>query len=76
MATYKQIQDYVKKLNGYTPRATWIAHMKEVCGLNPKMAATRRSPTNRVNPCPLSKQEDLRKAFIHFKMIKEHSNEE
>lgn len=69
MATYKQIQDYVKEIYGYTPRTTWIAHMKEICGLNPKMAATRRSPIKRVNPCPPDRQDDLRKAFIYFKML-------
>ena len=76
IATYKQIQNYVKELHGYTPRGTWIAHMKEICGLNPKMAATRRSPTSRINPCPPDKQDDLKKAFIHFKLIKEHNHGE
>jgi len=71
MATYKQIQDYVKEHHGYLPRATWIAHMKELCGLNPKMAVTRHSPSARVNPCPPHKQEDLRKAFLHFNLIKD-----
>ena len=69
MATYKQIQDYVKEKHGYIPRATWIAHAKEIYGLNPQMAVTRRSPDKRVNPCPTDKQDDLRKAFEHFNMI-------
>lgn len=69
MATYKEIQEYVKGKHGYLPRGTWIAHMKEICGLNPKMAATRRSPNKRVNPCPQEKQGDLREAFLHFKLI-------
>ncbi|NHN35628.1 hypothetical protein [Paenibacillus agricola] len=38
MATYKQIQDYVKQQYGYIPKSCWIAHMKEVNGLNPKMS--------------------------------------
>jgi hypothetical protein len=69
MATYTQIQEYVKERHGYLPRATWIAHMKEICGLNPKPAATRHSLDKRVNPCPPHRQEDLRQAFIHFKLI-------
>ena len=69
MATYNQIKDYVKAQYGYTPRSTWIAHAKEIYGLNPKMAATRRSSNERVNPCPQDKQDDLRKAFEHFEII-------
>ncbi|MCL2611122.1 MAG: hypothetical protein FWE02_05535 [Defluviitaleaceae bacterium] len=52
MATYKQIQNYIKETHGYIPKSYWIAHMKEIYSLNPQ-----------------EKQEDLRKAFIHFKMI-------
>ena len=69
MATYKEIQDYVKFNNGYIPKSCWIAHIKELCGLNPKMSARRYSPTSRVHPCPLEKQEELRNAFRHFGMI-------
>jgi len=69
MATYKQIQDFVKAKHEYLPRSTWIAHMKEICGLNPQMAVTRHSPDKRINPCPPHKQDDLRKAFEHFKLI-------
>lgn len=69
MATYKEIQDYVKEHYGYMPRATWIAHAKELYGLNPKPAATRRSLDKRVNPCPPDRQEDLKNAFLHFKLI-------
>ena len=69
MATYKQIQDYIKEKHDYIPRGTWIAHAKELCGLNPMMAHTRRSPNIRINPCPKDKLDDLREAFEHFKMI-------
>lgn len=69
MATYKQVQEYVKNNYGYTPKSCWIAHMKELCGLNPKMSARRYSPDSRVHPCPESKQNDIKKAFQYFKMI-------
>jgi len=68
MATYRQIQDYIKKNHGYIPKTCWIAHMKEVCGLNPKTAANRRSSI-RMYPCPPERQGDLRKAFEHFKLV-------
>ena len=69
IATYSQIKNYVKERYGYTPRSTWIAHAKEIYGLNPKAAATRRSTNERINPCPQDKQDDLRQAFEHFEMI-------
>jgi hypothetical protein len=69
MATYKQIQDYIREKYGYIPRGTWIAHMKEICGLNPPVAHTRRSLDKRVNPCPPHKQEDIREAFVYFKLL-------
>lgn len=32
MATYKEIQQYVKLKYGFTPKTCWIAHMKEMYG--------------------------------------------
>ena len=69
MAAYKQIQDYVSEKFGYLPRGTWIAHAKEIYGLNPQKSVNRKSDTKRINPCPPEKQEDFRQAFIHFKLI-------
>ncbi|CAH2714786.1 putative RNA methyltransferase [Neobacillus rhizosphaerae] len=69
MATYKQIQEYIKQKHGYSVKTCWIAHMKEVCGLNPKRSQNRHSPNARVHPCPPGKQNELRQAFEHFKMI-------
>lgn len=34
MATYKEIQKYVKDIHGFVPKTCWIAHMKEVCGID------------------------------------------
>ncbi|MDN3015787.1 hypothetical protein PH210_06150 [Paenibacillus sp. BSR1-1] len=69
MATYMEIQDYIKLKHGYSVKTCWIAHMKEVCGLKPKKSPNRHSPISRVHPCPLAKQNDVREAFQHFKMI-------
>lgn len=33
MATYKQIQTYVRTEYGFVPKSCWIAHCKELCGL-------------------------------------------
>jgi hypothetical protein len=69
LATYKQIQEYVKQRHGYVPKSCWIAHMKEACSLNPKMASNRYSGNVRMYPCPLEKQDNIKDSFRHFNMI-------
>ena len=70
MATYKEIQEYVKKNYGYEPKTCWIAHAKEIYGLSPKTAYNRHDSNERKYPCPVGKQNDIRSAFQHFGMIK------
>lgn len=62
MATYKDIQDWVRKNHGFAPKSCWIAHCKELNGLPVK---TSRS-TPRVVPCPASKRVAIEKAFRNF----------
>jgi hypothetical protein len=69
MTTYKEIQKHIKDHYGYTAKSCWIAHMKEVCGLNPKMSSRRYSPDSRAHPCPEPKQNDLKETFKYFNMI-------
>ena len=69
MATYREIQGYVREHYGYTPKPCWIAHTKALCGLNPKPAPNRRDPNSRVYPCPANKLEDIKAALAHFGMI-------
>jgi len=69
MATYTQIQEYIKKQFGYKPKSCWIAHMKEICGLNPKISSRRYDLNKRVCPCTLETQSDIKQAFEHFNMI-------
>jgi hypothetical protein len=52
MATYEAIQDDVKKRHGRTVKTCWIAHVKELNGLNPRLAPNRRSKAKREVPCP------------------------
>jgi hypothetical protein len=69
MATYEQIQNYVKKNYGYTVKTCWIAHVKEICGLRPRIAPNRLNRTKRINPCPVNKINPIKDAFRHFGMI-------
>ena len=59
MATYKQIQVYVREHFGYAPETCWIAHVKELNGLPVRRAHNRRG-TARVKPCPPEKQEHIK----------------
>jgi hypothetical protein len=68
MATYRRIQDWVKKNYGFTVKTCWIAHVKELSGLPVKRAHNRRGAI-RLEPCPPEKIEPIRKALQHFEMI-------
>ena len=69
MATYKDIRNYVKKKYGYSVKTCWIAHVKEMCGHNPRIAPNRYSTESRENPCPNDKIDSIKDSFSHFGMI-------
>lgn len=69
MATYKQIQNWVKQKYGFVPKTCWIADVKEICGL-PLRKASNRQGNVRLQPCPTNKVENIKNAFRQFKMIK------
>lgn len=69
MATYKEIQAYVRANYGYNPKTCWIAHVKELCGLPVRTAPNRWNANGRQLPCPVEKQGDIRQALEHFHMI-------
>ncbi len=52
MTTYRAIQDDIKRRHGRTVKTCWIAHVKELNGLSPRIAPNRLSPVKRKNPCP------------------------
>lgn len=52
MATYKDVQDDIKRRHGRTVKTCWIAHVKELTGLQPRKAANRISAAKRKVPCP------------------------
>ena len=69
MATYKQIQDYVKNKNGFVPKSCWIAHVKEMNGLHPRVSSRRYDVNVRQVPCPPDKIKPIEEAMRHFGMI-------
>jgi len=69
MATYKEIQNYVKQKYGFKPETCWIAHAKEKCGIPMRRAPNRIDPDKRVKPCPEDKFHAIKNALKHFGMI-------
>ena len=69
MATYMQIQAWVKRRYGFTPKTCWIAHAKELSGL-PVRRAWNRHGSSRAEPCPPEKKGQILNALRHFKMIR------
>lgn len=69
MATYKEIQEYIKAKKGYLVQTCWIADMKEQCSLTTRVAPNRQNINVRKKPCPEKKKESILDAFRHFKMI-------
>lgn len=69
MATYKEIQEYVKEKYNKTIKTCWIAAMKEKLGLPKRRAYNRISEDSRVYPCPAEYEKYIENAFKHFEMI-------
>jgi len=69
MATYKEIQDYIREKHGSSVKSCWIAHVKEMYGILQRIAPNRISEYKRSNPCPKNKIGLIVEALIHFQMI-------
>jgi len=67
MATYKEIQDYVKRKYGFKPKTCWIADVKAQCNLSTNKAWNRKGG-NRINPCPEDKVDCIKDALENFCM--------
>jgi hypothetical protein len=68
MATYTEIQEWIKKKYGYPVKTCWIADVKAKCGL-PMRTAHNRKGKNRMVSCPKDRIKPIKDAFRHFGMI-------
>lgn len=66
MATYKQIQEYIKNRYGITAQSCWIAHIKSDHGVPMR---SQRKGIERVKPCPDRHKDKVEEALRHFKVI-------
>lgn len=69
MATYKEIQAYVKEQNGYTVETCHIAHVLDDHSLVTKGAPNRTDPSRRKKPCPNGKRKAIDDALKQFGML-------
>ena len=64
---YKKIQEWMRLRYGWVPKTCWIAHCKELAGVQVSRAWNRQSD-KRTHPCPPEKREPIFEAFKHFGM--------
>lgn len=69
MATYRQIQDDIRAHNGRSVKTCWIAHVKELNGLRPRVAHNRLSPQRRAEPCPPKWRPIIEESMRHLGML-------
>jgi hypothetical protein len=69
MATYKEIQNYIKEKYKFTVKTCWIADIKNKFGLITRKAPNRKG-LQRLHPCPQSKESYIVEALRYFKMIR------
>ena len=65
MATYKEIQQWIKRKYGFTVKTCWIADVKEQCGLPMRVSNNRRGK-ERLYPCPKDRIKPIKKLFVIF----------
>jgi hypothetical protein len=70
MATYRQIQDWVRQTRGFVPKTCWIAHVKSDLGLSMRRSVNHYSHPTRVNPCPGDRRQAIEAALRHFEMVR------
>jgi len=69
MATYRDIQSWVKKKHGFEPKTCWVADVKASFGLTARQAPNRINPGRRQIPCPLEKRPAIEEALRYFGMV-------
>jgi hypothetical protein len=69
MATYKDIVQYVLNRNRKWVHTCWIAHVKEINGIQPRRASNRFPGNRRANPCPAWAKPLIEQALRHFGII-------
>ena len=72
MATYKEIQEYVRRHHGVTVKTCWIAHVKELNNLPVRTAPNRLSASERQDLCPRQHRAKIEEAMRVLGMLGSH----
>jgi len=67
MASYEEIQKFLREKYGYNAKAYAIAHAKEAYGIPTKKAPNRKG--ERKWKCPEKRLPQMKEAFQHFGML-------
>ena len=65
MATYREIQSYVKRNYGLRVDTCHIAHVKEIMGMTLRKAPNRKG-SERVKPCPANMVKAIKEAITNL----------
>lgn len=68
MATYREIQEWLRENRQISVKTCHIAHVKSMHNLITRSAPNRQDE-DRVYPCPENRVADIEAAFRHFEMI-------
>ncbi len=69
MASYAEIAKCVAQQSGFTPKTCWIAHVKEMNGLQVRVAPNRHDPSVRGVPCPPEKRKAIEDCFRRLGLL-------
>ena len=74
-ATYKQIQEYVLEHTGLKVSCLYIAQVKAKHGIIERECYNKpKTEGSKVPKCPPEKEKAIEEALLHFKMIKNKTN--
>lgn len=69
MATYREIIDRIRQIDGFVAQTCWIADVKASHGLTRGASSNRVDPDRKVKPCPPAKRAAIERALMHFGMV-------
>lgn len=69
MATYREIQDDIRRLHQRAFKTCWIADVKHAHGLTTRIAHNRASHEERKHPCPAELRPIIEDSIRRFGMI-------
>jgi hypothetical protein len=69
MATYREIQNWLRTRHNFVPKTCWIAHVMSEHGLTRRPVPNRLDQASRKYPCPDDKRPAILEALRKFSMV-------